>query len=299
MMRLGQAQLPEQVLERTYKLVAGAYRSLANVSQATFTLAKIGQIGSTLLIRRGQVAASDCLALMEEVKGGTENGRDSAFKYAYMALALDERTYRDAGVQFSANLVLGEMLGEHGLPRLEIIHWLRAFAAAVDMNIPFNVLFCLHSLGSALERHKDVAGAEYFYRKAVRRIEGQSPLQKSMVTTRPAIASLFRLAILIEHGAPEEARSLLERAIDVIETQREAMHVDLNAAGFGQAGSDIYAELIDLYLDILKDNKQAFALLERSKIRALLDQFAKRASSEHQAHPPARFDEICNALGVP
>jgi tetratricopeptide (TPR) repeat protein len=299
MMRLGQAQLPERLLERTYNLMAGAYRALSNSEQATATSGKISQIASTLLVRRGYLASRDCLALMEELRTGANDKLDSAFKYAYMALALDERKYREAGVQFHGNRVLAEMVGELGLPRLETIHRLRAFAAAVEMNIPFNILFCLYSLGSVLEQNKDMAGAEYFYRKALRRIEAQSFLEGSMVTTRPAIGSLFRLAVLIRHRAPEEARSLLERAIGVVETQREAIREDLNAAGFGQAGSDIYAELIDLNLDILKDSKQAFVILERSKIRALLDQFERRASSEQQAHPPARFEDICSALLAP
>jgi tetratricopeptide (TPR) repeat protein len=297
MMRLGQAHLPEQILDRTLTLMAGAYRSLGDEVHEDSISAKISQLGSTQLIWRGHLAASDCLALMEELRQ-TDDGFDSAFKYAYMSLSLDERKYREAGVQFQGNRVLAQMVGELGLPRLEIIHWLRAFAAAVEMNIPFNILSSLHSLGRSLEQHKDVAGATYFYRKALARIEAQSPLEKSMLTTRPAVDSLFHLAILVEDNAPEEARLFLERAIGVIETQRAAMQEDLNAAGFGRAGSDIYAELIDLNLNILKDNKEAFAVLERSKIRALLDQFAKRASSEQKAYPPAQLEDIRNALAT-
>jgi len=304
LMRLGQADPPEKILARSYTLMDGAYRALGNPEKAASTSAKISQISSdTLLLRRGHIAAKDCMALAKEL-WGTDEGLDGAFKFAYMALSLDERKYRQADMQFQANRTLAAMVNELALPRLELIHWFRALAAAVAMDIPLNVLYCLNSIAEALEEersqteaeHRDLEGAEFFYRKSVQQIEPRSPLQKSMVTTRSAINALFRLAVLTGKKAPPEALSFLERAIEVIENQREAIKEDLSAAGFGKAGSEIYAELIDLHLEALKSPTQAFITLERSKIRALLDQFARRSSSEQKAHPPARLEEIRAAL---
>jgi tetratricopeptide (TPR) repeat protein len=297
LMRLGMASLPEKILERSLTLQAGAFRALGNPTGADSVSAKLAQLPYARLIERGDLAPADCLSLTEQLQD-SDDGLDSAIYYAYAALSMDERKYREAGVQFRANRLLAGIADDLGLPRLQAVHLFRALAAAVEMDIPFNILFCFDNLGAALENRQDFSGAEYFYRKAIARIEPQKVLQKSMITTRAAIHSLFRLGKMLAQTAPQDARATLERAIDVIETQRAAIVDDLNGAGFGQAGSEIYAELIDLNLEILKDKQAAFAMLERSKMRALLDQFARRSASEQQAHPPAALEQIRRVLAV-
>jgi tetratricopeptide (TPR) repeat protein len=297
MLRLQTAELPEVHAARACDLAAQSYRQLGDEANAQACWKRKKQVVVQFRAPSDVFEAGDARDLTDELHQAHEP--DGALKYAQLALALDPRKYRDASVQFSVNRVLGRIADDLGLGRMRVLYALRALAAAVEMAIPFNILYCLHEIAAALEGRADERGAESFYRRALAQIDNVGMVRKvSMVTTRTGIATLLRLALLVKSRDPDEAERLLLRAINIIEQQRQAIERDLNAAGFGQAGSEIYATLIDLFLQTPGGWKRAFETLERSKIRALLDQFAKQNRAEQDARPPATLAEVQTALGA-
>ncbi len=295
MLRLQTAQLPEVYAARACDLTAQAYRQLGDETKAGAYWVTAHQVAARSEAASDAFGAKDARDLSEQLH--QSGAPDGALKYAKLALALDPRKYRDASIQFSVNRALGSLAADLRLPRMHVLYALRAFAGAVEMGMPFNILYCYHQIGLALEQQADTRGADYFYRKALAQIDSVGMDRKaSMATTRAGIATLLHLALLVKTDDPGEAEQLLLRAIEIVEQQRQMIDEDLNAAGFGHAGSEIYAALIDLSLEPRRDNKRAFEMLERSKIRALLDQFAKRGSAEQDARPPATLTEVQEAL---
>ncbi|UGA56611.1 CHAT domain-containing protein [Vibrio sp. VB16] len=76
-------------------------------------------------------------------------------------------------------------------------------------------------------------------------------------------------------GDTEQALAMLEKSIDVIESQRTDFHSEMGKMGFAQGKQQAYALMIMTLLEV-GANEKAFDYVERSKARALIDLLAAR-----------------------
>lgn len=79
-----------------------------------------------------------------------------------------------------------------------------------------------------------------------------------------------RAKIALSEGQKSMAEDLLKKAVQVIEQQRSSINTEAGRIGFVGDKQDAYAQLIDLLLSD-KRYPEAFAYVERSKARALVD----------------------------
>jgi CHAT domain-containing protein/Tfp pilus assembly protein PilF len=127
------------------------------------------------------------------------------------------------------------------------------------------VAMTLHSLGELWAQQQDLAKAEDYFRKELAIWEKLAPSSKSHADTLAALASVLR------HGQPELAAHLYGQALDALETQVAHLGGSENVVrDFRAKHADYYSEYIDLLVQ-QKQPIQAFAVLERSRARVLLE----------------------------
>jgi len=89
------------------------------------------------------------------------------------------------------------------------------------------------------------------------------------------IVLLDRAKIALTEGRKSVAEELLKKAIDVIEKQRSSINSEAGRIGFVGDKQTAYAELASLFLADAR-YEEAFAYVERSKSRALVDLLASQ-----------------------
>jgi len=126
-------------------------------------------------------------------------------------------------------------------------------------------------LGELTRSKGDWAAAEKYYRESFEINERLVP------DTSDVAENLHGLGMVEWHaGKNEEAVSLLTRAVDALEAQSSRLGgSELVNANFRASYSQFYRDLADLLI-YLKKTREAFAVTERYRARAFLDQLVQR-----------------------
>jgi CHAT domain-containing protein len=145
----------------------------------------------------------------------------------------------------------------------------------------------LQRLGEALEAHGDVAGAEQRYRESAAILERLAPESAWLAEAWHGLATVLRRS-----GRSAE---VLGRAMAALEGQRGRLGGTEEArSAFAGRHAELFRDAVDLLVELGRAG-DAFATLERSRARRLLEQLAERDIG-FRAELPAGLDRERRAV---
>ncbi len=206
---------------------------------------------------------------------------------AAASLAEAESFYRAVGMDNRLAMVAwghGTALQMHGTGEAEAEH---AFRLAADRSlanasqVPLVGLDALASLGALYATRGDLAAAEQTYVRAIEvaerhRLRHWTPIYRGMLAS-----------LLAARGERRAALALYFTAISEIESLRAGQGAEAIRISLFATTQYIYQRVMQLLLD-LGQNERAFAIAERARSRAFLDQAARDEAASRHPHRRAR-----------
>ncbi|MCR4438616.1 MAG: CHAT domain-containing protein [bacterium] len=128
---------------------------------------------------------------------------------------------------------------------------------------------CLYYIGA-------VRRAQRNREQAVLYLEQAAALARSLFVPEVEWRALHQLGLLQREARRlEESRASLLQAVQVVEQMRARIKVAEHQAGFINDKQEVYADLIDLLIEMGRD-EEAFAIAERARSRGFLDMLGNR-----------------------